>query len=205
MELVATIPGTYIGMRQVGAHLVATGTDGLSTFDISDPALPKPLAVLPIAHFENEDVSADDRVAVVSNDRASGSKGGLLYVVDVHDMAAPTLAATLDLAISPSNERGPGHIANCVAPGPHPCSTLWLTGGARVWVVDLRTPSKPRLVGGFDTPASMGELRLRHQGQSCAPGRRTTWSATAPAPCGSPAPVGPSATGSPPTRCGRVC
>ncbi len=204
MELVATIPGTYIGMRQVGTHLVATGTDGLSTFDISDPALPKPLAVLPIAHFENEDVSADGRVAVVSNDRESGSKGGLLYVVDVHDMAAPTLAATLDLAISPSNERGPGHIANCVAPGPHPCNTVWLTGGARVWVVDLRTPSKPAWSAAstarpaWAAPASAPRA-------SPAPARRTTSSATAPARCGSPAPAAPSATGSPPTRSSRVC
>jgi hypothetical protein len=155
VKLVATIPGTYMGMRKVGKHLVATGTDGLSTFDISDPALPKPLAVLPIAHFENEDVNADNRVAIISNDRASGSKGGLLYVVDVRDMRLPKLASTLDLNVD-TGERGPGHIASCVAPGPNPCTTLWLTGGHRVWVVDLKDMAKPKLLGAFDTPASMG-------------------------------------------------
>ena len=93
VDLAATIPGTYIGMHKVGSHLIATGTDGLSIFDIGVPTLPRPLAVLPIAHFENEDVQADQRVAVISNDREKGSNGGLLYVVDVRDMAAPKLAS----------------------------------------------------------------------------------------------------------------
>jgi len=158
VELVTTVPGTYIGMRKVGTHLVATGTDGFSTYDISNPASPKPLAVLPIAHFENEDVSADSRVAVISNDRLKGSNGGVLYVVDVRDMAKPTLASTLSLAIAAPNdtERGPGHIANCVAPGPNPCTTLWLTGGHRIWVVDLKDMKAPKLLGGFDSDASRG-------------------------------------------------
>jgi hypothetical protein len=158
VDLVATIPGTYIGMRRVGTHLVATGTDGFSTFDISDPALPKPLAVLPIAHFENEDVSADNNVAIVSNDREKGSNGGLMYVIDIRDMQVPKLASTLSLAIAAPDdtERGPGHIANCVAPGKNACSTVWLTGGHRIWVVDLKDMAAPKLVGAFDTPASMG-------------------------------------------------
>jgi hypothetical protein len=158
VDLVTTIPGTYIGMRKVGTHLIATGTDGISTYDISDPASPKPLAVLPIAHFENEDVSADSQVAVISNDREKGSNGGMLYVVDVRDMSKPSLASTLSLAIAaPTDaERGPGHIANCVAPGSHPCATLWLTGGKRVWVVDLKDMKAPKLLGAFDTPANTG-------------------------------------------------
>jgi hypothetical protein len=158
VDLVATIPGTYIGMQRVGNHLVATGTDGFSTFDISDPALPKPMAVLPIAHFENEDVSADNRVALISNDREKGSNGGILYVVDIRDMQVPKLASTLNLAVAaPTDaERGPGHIANCVAAGANPCDTVWLTGGHRIWVVDLKDMAAPKLLGAFDSPASMG-------------------------------------------------
>jgi hypothetical protein len=156
VDLVATVPGTYIGMRQVSkTRLVATGTDGLTTFDISNPELPVPMGVLPIPHFENEDVAADSRVALVGNDRESGSKGGLLYVVDLANMNAPTLASVLDLDVN-TGERGPGHITNCVAPGPNPCTTLWLTGGHRVWVVDLKDLSAPKILGAFDTPASMG-------------------------------------------------
>ena len=159
VDLVATIPGTYIGMRKVGKdHLVATGTDGFSTFDISDPALPRPLATLPIAHFENEDVESDGTVALVSNDREKGSNGGLLYVIDVRDMQVPKLASALplDIAAPDDAERGPGHIANCVAPGKNACRTVWLTGGHRIWVVDLKDMSAPKLLGGFDSPASMG-------------------------------------------------
>ncbi|MDX6197111.1 MAG: hypothetical protein QOJ79_262 [Actinomycetota bacterium] len=158
VDLTTTIPGTYIGMRKVGQRLLATGPDGLSIFDVSVPTVPRPVAVLPIAHFENEDVSADSRVAVISNDREKGSNGGVLYVVDVRDMSSPKLASVLSLAIAaPTDaERGPGHIANCVDPDPDPCTTLWLTGGYRIWVVDLKDLAAPKLLGSFDTPASMG-------------------------------------------------
>jgi hypothetical protein len=154
VELVATVPGTFIGMQKVGNRLIATGTDGLSVFDITDPTLPRLTGVLPLAHFENEDVSADDRLAVISNDRLTGSRGGLLYVVDL-TTTVPTLASTLDLDVK-TGERGPGHVANCVGAGPRPCTTLWLTGGHRVWVADLKDPKAPKLLGAFDSPASMG-------------------------------------------------
>jgi hypothetical protein len=159
VDLVATIPGTYIGMHQVSTtRLVATGTDGLTTFDISDPALPKPMGVLPLPHFENEDVAADSRVAIVGNDREKGSNGGILFIVDLANMNVPTLASTLPLNIAGpmDTERGPGHTTNCVAPGANPCRTLWLTGGHRVWVADLSDLKAPKLLGAFDSPASMG-------------------------------------------------
>ena len=154
VDLVTTVPGTFIGMQVVGRRLIATGTDGLTVFDISDPASPRPTGVLPLPHFENEDVSADDRIALVSNDRGSGSKGGLLYVVNISG-PVPTLAATLDLNVN-TGERGPGHIANCVGDGPRRCEQVWLTGGSRVWVADLSQPAFPVLLGAFDTPVSMG-------------------------------------------------
>jgi hypothetical protein len=154
VELVTTVPGTFIGMHVVGKRLVATGVDGLTVFDISDPAMPKPMGALPIAHFENEDVNADDRIALVSNDRERGSTGGVLYVVNISGLV-PTLAATLNLDVN-TGERGPGHIANCVGGGAHPCDLVWLTGGHRVWVVSLKNPSFPELLGAFDTPVSKG-------------------------------------------------
>ncbi|MCA1712409.1 MAG: hypothetical protein LC789_12535 [Actinobacteria bacterium] len=155
VDLVATIPGTYIGMAKVGKdRLVATGTDGLSTFDISNPAAPKPLAVLPIAHFENEDVDTDGRLALISEDRLSKSRGAVLYVVDLANMSAPKLASVLNLTDVGADERGAGHIANCVAPAPNSCRTVWLTGGARVLVVDLTDPTKPVVKGAFASPAS---------------------------------------------------
>jgi hypothetical protein len=164
VDLVTTVPGTFIGMRVVGKRLVATGTDGLTLFDISDPAMPKPTGVLPLPHFENEDVSADERIAVISNDRESGSKGGLLYVVSIAG-PVPVLASTLNLDVN-TGERGPGHIANCVGGGKHPCDLLWLTGGNRMWVVDLSNPAFPELVGAFSTPAADGNTSFGTKGKS---------------------------------------
>ena len=159
VDLVGLVPGTYIGMRKVSKdRLVATGTDGLTTFDISDPVQPRPMGFLPLPHFENEDVESDGRIALVSNDREKGSNGGVLYVVDLSNMNAPVVASVLNLSIAAptDTERGPGHIANCVAPGKNACRTVWLTGGHRVWVADLSDIANPKLLGAFDTPASMG-------------------------------------------------
>lgn len=163
VNLVATVPGTFIGMRVVGKRLVATGTDGLTVFDISDPALPKPTGTLPLPHFENEDVSADDRVAIISNDRERGSTGGMLFIVNITG-PVPTLASTLSLDVN-TGERGPGHIASCVGAGPHPCDLLWLTGGHRVWVADLSQPAFPVLVGAFDTPVTAGSAGFGTRGK----------------------------------------
>jgi hypothetical protein len=153
VELVTTIPGSAAGMRIVGKYAYVTGWTGLTILDISTPAAPKVVSVLPIAHFENEDVESDGKVVLISNDREKESKGGVLYVVDVHDPANPALASVLPLGQVTSTERGGGHIANCVKNG---CQWVWLTGGWRVWVVDLRDIHNPLLTGAFATPVTAG-------------------------------------------------
>ncbi len=153
VELVTTMPGSFAGIRVVGKTAYATGWDGLTIFDVSTPTAPKLLSVLPIAHFENEDVESDGQIVLISNDREKGNRGGVLFVVDVRDPAAPAVASVLSLSQLTSDERGPGHIANCVADG---CGWVWLTGGARVWVVDLHDIYNPLLVRAFDTPVSAG-------------------------------------------------
>jgi hypothetical protein len=163
VSLVSTVPGTYVGLRVVGKRAFATGWDGLTSFDISDPAHPVPTGVLPLPHFENEDVDSDGRIALVSNDREKESKGGVLYVVDVSQPSALKLASVLDLSDLGSDQRGPGHIANCV--GPRGCRWAWVTGGRKIWVVDLRDPTAPRLVRGFETPVSTGSTDFGGRGQ----------------------------------------
>jgi hypothetical protein len=153
VELVTTIPGSAAGMRIVGKYAYVTGWAGLTILDISAPAAPKVVSVLPIAHFENEDVESDGKVVLIANDREKESKGGALYVVDVRKPDAPAVASVLPLGQLTSVERGPGHIANCVKDG---CKWVWLTGGARVWVVDLRDVHNPLLVGSFASPTSAG-------------------------------------------------
>jgi hypothetical protein len=163
VSLVTTIPGTAAGMRIVGKYAYVTGWDGLTVLDISDPAAPKPVSVLPIAHFENEDVESDGRVVLITNDREKENKGGVLYVVDVRHPDAPSLAAVLSLSQITSVERGPGHIANCVKDG---CRWVWLTGGARVWVVDLRDMGNPLVAGVFSTPISAGSAGFGAPGKT---------------------------------------
>ena len=162
VSLVTTVPGTYVGMRIVGKRAFATGWDGLTAFDISDPAKPVPTGVLPLAHFENEDVDSDGKIALISSDRAKESKGAVLFVVDVSG-PVPELVTVVNLSDLGSDQRGPGHIASCV--GPRGCKWAWITGGRKIWVVDLRDPSAPKLVRGFETPASNGSMDFGGRGK----------------------------------------
>src|SRR3954451_9417283 len=114
VSLVTTIPGTYAGMRIVGRKAFATGWDGITEFDISNPAQPTPAAFLPLPHFENEDVDSDGKIVLVSNDREKASKAGFLYVIDARTPNMLSPLAVLDLNDMNSDLRGPGHIANCV-------------------------------------------------------------------------------------------
>jgi hypothetical protein len=161
VSLVTTIPGTYIGARIVGDLMIATGTDGISRFDISDPAQPVPTGFLPLPHFENEDVDSNGKIALVSNDREKSSMGSVLYVIDVKADPMEPLAV-VNLSDLNSAVRGPGHIANCVAKG---CKWAWLTGGRKIWVVDLRNPAAPDVVRGFDTPVSTGTSGFGGEGK----------------------------------------
>jgi hypothetical protein len=163
VELVTTIPGSAAGMRIVGKTAYVTGWNGLTILDISTPAAPKVLSVLPIAHFENEDVDSDGKVVLIANDREKENKGGVLYVVDVRDPASPQLASVLSLSQVTSTERGPGHIANCVKDG---CKWVWLTGGARIWVVDLRDIHNPLLAAAVKTPTSAGSAGFGTPGKA---------------------------------------
>src|SRR4051812_14324437 len=167
VSLVSTVPGTFAGMRIVGKKAFATGWDGVTEFDISNPAQPVPAAFLPLPHFENEDVDSDGKIVLVSNDRESKSKGGFLYVIDARTANVLQPLAVLDLNDMNSDLRGPGHIANCVG-GTHGCSWAWLTGGRKIWVVDLRNPAAPKLVRGFDTPVSTGSTDFGGKGEKFA-------------------------------------
>jgi hypothetical protein len=167
VELLTTIPGTYAGMRIVGDRAFATGWDGVTAFDITDPAQPVPTAVLPLPHFENEDVDSDGKIVLVSNDREKSSMGGVLYVIDASTPNVLKPLAVLSLSDLGSDLRGPGHIANCVG-GTDGCKWAWITGGRKIWVVDLRDPANPKLVRGFDTPASTGSTDFGGRGKKYA-------------------------------------
>lgn len=60
-EFVANIPQarSAISLNFIGDTMFVSSVDGLSSYDVSDPADPKLLGVLPCYLWENEDVDVD--------------------------------------------------------------------------------------------------------------------------------------------------
>jgi hypothetical protein len=129
----------------------------VTVYDVSDPALPKPWAALPLPHFENEDVDLGGDVLLVSNDPSEGV--GILYVVDISrvDEHILTLAGVpmhndfigdgglIDLltggTVQYPLEEGIGHTVSCVNPQ---CTYAYMAGTALgITIVDLRDPANP--------------------------------------------------------------
>jgi hypothetical protein len=151
LEVIGNIPGSFFGMNFKGNYAFATGSSGLTVFDISDPAAPSIAGELPLAHFENEDVDVCGDLLTIANDAINPAAP--LYVIDISDPTRPTLAGTLSLSLEGADV-GAGHIANFVTPD---CSQLWVDGGVRVEVVDLTVPSAPKSLGSFESEASKSE------------------------------------------------
>jgi hypothetical protein len=153
VELVTNIPGSYAGLVFDGDHAYATGwATGLTVFDISTPESPTPVGVLPLPHFENEDVDLCGTTLLITHDRAEEDLGAVLYVVDVTEPTAPALAAQLPLGLTGSG-RGPGHIASFVSAD---CTQVWVDGGDDVEVLDLTDPAAPVSLGSFTSWAAVG-------------------------------------------------
>lgn len=106
----------------------ATGLKGLTIYDVSDPALPVPVGVLPFPHSQNEDVSvsADGTRVIISADGAlllpimPQSRG--IHVVDATDPANPVMVAT-----HPDSN----HTTECADP-----SCDWLYGSSTAGIYD---------------------------------------------------------------------
>jgi hypothetical protein len=149
-----SLQGTLAGPGVIGARfqdgvMYVTGTSGLTTFDISNPAAPALLGALPLPHFENEDVDLAGDILLISNDAAEST--GILYVIDISDPASPSLLSTTHMGGDPVSG-GPGHTASCVLD----CSFAWVTDGGGIRVIDLRDPAAPVTIGTFDTPVGGG-------------------------------------------------
>ena len=132
---VATIPldaGVASGARLLGKHLYVAGAKSFSIYDVSDPALPKPLSVTPVGfNFPSEDVDTNGEILLLNDEQGAL---GELQVWDVRDKALPKRLATLP------NMRD--HTFSCVL------GCKWAYG-SRGSIVDLRDPAKPRLAGSW--------------------------------------------------------
>jgi len=171
VHLVGHIPGSAAGMNFKDHYAFVSGWGGITVLDIADADSPQVVTVLPLPHFENEDVDLCGNTLIVVNDREAWDLGSIMYVVNIANPAAPTVSAILPLGLTGSG-RGSGHIANFVNAD---CSQAWVDGGDLVEVVDLSIPSAPRSLGKFESAASKSDaFKVSHDTELDSTG--TLWS-----------------------------
>jgi hypothetical protein len=106
---------------------------GLSIYDVSNPALPLLTAKLPLPNFENEDIDGNANIAIVSTD---GLTGGVVYVIDTSNKRLPVIKSTYVA------KEGAGHTSNCV----DNCERyIYTATGDRLNVVDIADPANPKV------------------------------------------------------------
>ncbi|HEX2051920.1 MAG TPA: hypothetical protein VHJ34_14985 [Actinomycetota bacterium] len=148
VDVLGNVPGSFFGMNFKGDYAYATGSAGLTVFDISRPANPVVAGTLALPHFENEDVDLCGDLLVIANDAINPAAP--LFVIDISNPRLPTVAGTLSLSLE-GTDNGAGHIANFVTSD---CTQLWVDGGWEVEVVDLSDPIAPRSLGSFVSEAA---------------------------------------------------
>jgi hypothetical protein len=143
-----------------GKTMYVSTWKGLHIYDITKPDDPRRIGVLPLPHFENEDVEAGDGVVIITNDPSEGM--GLIYIVDVRDPATPTIRAIIrngDIvgasdAVLGDTTSNTGHIANCL----QGCKWLWTTGTSEgISIFDLRDLDHPKFVKQMAMPKGKGK------------------------------------------------
>lgn len=140
-----------VGARIVGKHLYLTTERDLTIYDISKPASPRRVGHMPFVppqefYFPEEDVDTNGKILL------SGSQG-TLYVIDVREKANPHVIGSVDGADE--------HTISCVLD----CKYAYGSEGV---IVDLRKPSKPKIVG--DWTKASGAGRGGHDVTEVAPG-----------------------------------
>jgi hypothetical protein len=150
VHTVAHIPGSAAGINFKDHYAFVSGWAGITVLDIAQADAPRVAGVLPLPHFENEDVDLCGNTLLVVNDREAKDLGSIMYVISIADPTTPFVTAVLPLGLTGSG-RGSGHIANFVKAD---CSQAWVDGGDHVEVVDLTVPSAPKSLGKFESAAS---------------------------------------------------
>jgi hypothetical protein len=135
VEHVATIPfdaGAATGARLLGNYLYVAGAKQFTIYDVSDPVNPVLESITPIGFFfANEDVDTNGKILLLSDEQGATQS---LHIYDVEDKTQPVKVATL------AGLRD--HTFSCILD----CSYAY---GAYGSIVDLRKPTKARLVGSW--------------------------------------------------------
>lgn len=149
IRLLTTIPiAGAIGANFRDRYMYVTGVEGLSTFDISNPALPVLTSFTPLPHFENEDVSIGGNLLLIANDKSESA--AVLYIFDISNPASPRLRTIFPIGTSTIVTSGlPSHTVTCIKE----CQFAYLAGTSRgIGILDLRNPDLPVIAGEFKPP-----------------------------------------------------
>lgn len=140
-----TLSGSGSDLEVVGSYVfIASG--GLRIVDVTDPDLPVGISALTLPTSGRiKGLAVDGNVAYLA-----GGNTGLVYVVDVTDLATPNLIGQVDLG-SP--------VLDVASAGDH-CVAGTESG---LYVVDVTDPSSPSVVGSLPTVGIAYTLAVRGQ------------------------------------------
>jgi hypothetical protein len=158
------ISATFLTTKPV---LVVSTAKGLSTWDISNPALPKLLGAIVLPHSQNEGVSVGERpdgkiFALIGVDEASyapqtpttpphvfgGAGSKIMYIVELTDLANPVLRSRIDTKSST-------HTVSCITTA---CEYVYTSGAYDDYfnVIDVRDLANPKEISTVYSPAHSG-------------------------------------------------
>lgn len=137
VEWVANVPFSSpsgSGGRLVGRYFYAVDSTKLTIYDTKDPLNPTPVGFLENPHepiFTREDIDTNGKILLLPN---MAYAPGPLHIVDVEDKTNPTIIASV-----PNSSE---HTFSCILD----CTYAY---GSEGKIVDLRNPSKPKIVGNW--------------------------------------------------------
>ena len=137
VEWVAHVPFSApsgSGGRLVGRYFYAVDSTKLTIYDTKDPLNPTPVGFLENPHepiFTREDIDTNGKILLLPN---MAYAPGPLHIVDVEDKTNPTIIASV-----PNSSE---HTFSCILD----CTYAY---GSEGKIVDLRNPSKPKIVGNW--------------------------------------------------------
>lgn len=126
-------PGAAIALAARGTHVYAAGSPhGLVTFDVADPAQPRPVGQVALAGRVGPLTMVGHHIYIATGQDQPAAAG--LAVVDVADPATPRVVGTLDLGIA---------AADLAAAG----DRVYVVGTTTLVVIDASRPDQPRRAG----------------------------------------------------------
>lgn len=141
VEHLATLPapaGVSANFKRYAngrTYMFVSTLSGLYVYDVTTAASPTPVGILPMPHFQNEDVSLGGNRLLISTDGGIG--GGYLLEIDITNPATPLPVRAIKM-----EPVGEGHTASCIDAA---CRWVWVAGDqltSGIAVFDLEKPGQ---------------------------------------------------------------